>query len=92
MDHWVESIGMIAGVTLPLFNIPLVMKILKRKSSNDFSLAWAIGVWVCIVLMTPQALRSSDLSFRAFGIVNLVCFSAVLFFILKYRSKSPGGS
>ena len=88
MSDWIEKIGMISGIVLPLFNIPLIIKIVKRKSAKDFSLAWAVGVWTCIVLMTPQALRSTDMAFRAYGIVNIIFFSLVLFFILRYRSKS----
>ena len=88
MTDWIQKVGVAAGVVLPLFNIPLVMKIVKRKSSKDFSLSWAIGVWVCIVLMTPQALRSEDIAFRAYGAVNVIFFTLVLFFVLKYRSKS----
>ena len=88
MTDWIQPVGLIAGVALPLFNIPLVVKLIRRKSSKDFSLSWAIGVWVCIVLMTPQALRSQDIAFRAYGAVNVIFFTFVLFFVLKYRSKS----
>ena len=77
-----------AGVTLPLFNIPLILRILKRKSAEDFSISWAVGVWICILLMTPQALRSQDLAFRAYGIVNIIFFSAVVFLVLKYRGRN----
>lgn len=87
MSGIVEKIGIAAGVVLPLFNIPLIMRLVQRKSSEDFSLSWAIGVWVCIVLMTPQALKSSDAAFRAFGIVNILFFSVVAFLVVKYRSK-----
>ena len=87
MKDWVEVIGVIAGVVLPLFNIPLIARLIKRKSSEDLSLVWALGVWVCIVLMTPQGLRSADLAFRAYSVVNIIFFSAVTFFILKYRLK-----
>lgn len=83
----IEKIGMVSAVSLPLFNIPLILHLVKRKSSADFSLSWALGVWSCIVLMTPQALRSSDLTFKLFGVVNVVFFSFVTFFILKYRPK-----
>ncbi|MGH7198420.1 MAG: hypothetical protein ACREH5_06765 [Candidatus Omnitrophota bacterium] len=92
MDSWIEKIGMVAGVVLPLFNIPLIVRLIKRKSSKDFSVLWAVGVWICIILMTPQALRSSDLAFRAFGIVNVIFFSLVTFFILKYRLRPPIGA
>lgn len=87
MNDWIGSIGTVAAVALPLFNVPLILRLVKRKSSEDLSLSWALGVWGCILLMTPQALRSPDLTFKLFGIVNLVFFSAVVFFILKYRRK-----
>lgn len=84
---WVEKVGIVSSVALPLFNIPLIVRLLKRKRSEDFSLIWALGVWVCIILMTPQALRSSDAAFRAYGVVNILFFSVVTFLIVKYRSK-----
>jgi uncharacterized protein with PQ loop repeat len=85
MDAWIEKIGVVSAIALPLFNVPLILRLIQRKSSNDFSLSWALGVWACIVLMTPQALRSSDAAFRAFGIFNLLFFSIVAFLIVKYR-------
>lgn len=85
---WMEKIGFISGVALPLFNIPLILRLLRRKSSADFSLSWALGVWVCILLMTPQAIRSTDLTFKAYGVLNLLFFTLVTFFILKYRPKT----
>ena len=87
MDAWIEKVGMVSAVALPLFNIPLILRLIQRKSSGDFSLSWAVGVWACIVLMTPHALRSSDATFRVFGAVNLVFFSAVTFLVLKYRHR-----
>ena len=78
-------IGMIAGVGMPFFNIPLIIKIWKRRSSKDISLSWALGVWVCIVLMTPSALRSPDIVFRAYGIVNVIFFSGVMLAVLRFR-------
>ena len=87
MKDWVETVGVVGGVVLPLFNIPLIARLIKRKSSEDLSVVWAIGVWVCIVLMTPQGLRSTDLAFRMYSVVNIIFFSVVTFFILKYRLK-----
>ena len=84
---WIEKIGIVASIALPFFNIPLIIKLVQRKSSEDFSLSWAFGVWFSILFMTPQALRSQDTAFRMFGIVNIIFFSAVLFFVLKYRKK-----
>ena len=44
MEKMIETLGVIAGIALPLFNIPLILKIIKRKSSQDISLTWVIGV------------------------------------------------
>ena len=88
LDPWIQKIGFVAAVVMPVFNVPLILNLVKTKSSRDISATWAVGVWTCIILMTPQALRSSDIAFRAYGIVNLFFFSAVTFFVLKYRSKS----
>ncbi len=85
MSAWIGKIGLVAGIALPLFNIPLIVRIVKRKSSEDMSLSWAIGVWVCILLMTPQGLRSSDVAFRTYSYVNIVFFTAVVVCILRYR-------
>lgn len=81
----VKFAGMIAGITMPLFNIPLIYKIWKRKSSSDLSLTWALGVWSTIIIMTPSALLSADPVFRIFGIANAVLFTLVVIFVLKYR-------
>ena len=87
MDSWVQKIGTVSAIALPFFNIPLIVHLWRRKRSDDFSLSWAVGVWVCIVLMTPQALRSSDPTFKAYGIVNILFFSVVAFLIVWYRRR-----
>ena len=85
MDGWIQKIGVVACVVMPFFNIPMILHLMKRKSSKDISLSWILGVWVCTVLMTPQALRSPDIAFRAFGAVNIFFFSILTFLVLKYR-------
>jgi len=82
-----ETIGLIAAVTLPLFNIPLIVKMIRRKSSRDISMTWAAGVWVCIVLMFPSGLMSEDIVWKSFNIVNIILFSGVFFTVLKYRKR-----
>jgi len=81
-----EKIGLIAAVILPFFNIPLITKIIKRKSSKDISLSWALGVWVCILLMAPSGLVSQDIVWRTFNIVNILMFTGVVFVVLRYRN------
>ena len=81
-----EKIGLIAAVVLPFFNIPLIIKIIKRKSSKDISLSWAIGVWVCILLMFPSGLNSPDVVWRTFNIINITMFTAVVAVAVKYRN------
>ena len=80
-------IGMLAGVVLPLFNIPLIMRIIKRKSADDISLIWLFGVWVCILLMTPAAFVSDDITFRLYGYVNILFFTGVVFVTVKYHHR-----
>jgi len=82
----VEKVGLVAAVVLPLFNIPLIIKIIQRKSSKDFSLTWALGVWVCIILMAPSGFTSEDVVWRTFNYVNVVLFSVVVVVTLKYRN------
>jgi len=83
----VMVVGALAGAIMPLFNIPLIMKIRARKSAKDISLAWAWGIWVCIILQTPVALMSSDIAFKAFGVSNIFFFTAVMYNVLKYHKQ-----
>ena len=82
---WVQWLGLIAAVAMPFWNIPLIITIERRKSSKDISVAWALGVFGCILLMLPAALLSPDPTFKAFGIANAVLFGAVVAQILRYR-------
>lgn len=77
--------GMAASVIMPLFNIPLVIKIWERRSSADISIVWTFGIWVSIIVMLPAALMSADIIFRIFGVINFVMFSAVVFSVVKFR-------
>jgi uncharacterized protein with PQ loop repeat len=80
-----KNIALIAAIVLPFWNIPLIVRVIRRKSSRDISLYWALGVWTCFLLMAPEAFRSPDLVWRTFNIVNLVLFSAVVAVVLLYR-------
>ena len=81
----IKTIGLIAAVILPFWNIPLIVRIEKRKSSKDISLFWAFGVWICLVLMFPAALISNDIVFKVFSIVNIILFSLVVIQTLRFR-------
>ena len=87
MKNIFEILGVVCAVILPLFNIPLIVRIVKRKSSEDFSLYWALGVWVCFLLMAPSGFASEDVVFRTFNVTNLVLFSMVVAAVLKYRKR-----
>ena len=43
-----ELLALVASVVMPLWNIPLIVKIFRRKSSNDLSLSWVWGVWAWV--------------------------------------------
>ncbi len=81
----IQTIGLIAAIVMPLWNIPLIVKIIKRKSSVDISLSWVMGVWVCALLMAPSGVTSKDIVWRCFNIVNLILFTGVVLAVLRYR-------
>ena len=85
MRSAIHTIGMIAAIVLPFWNIPLILTIRRRRSSKDLSLAWALGVFACILAMLPSAIGSPDRIFQAFSLVNTVFFSAVVIHVVKYR-------
>lgn len=85
----VEKIGFCAAIVLPFWNIPLIVKIIKRKSSRDISLGWVLGVWGCFLLMAPSGFRSEDVVWRMFNIVNMIFFTAVVAVTLRYRKGQP---
>lgn len=88
MDVLIEKFGLIAATAMPFFNIPLIIRIIKRRSSKDISLSWAFGVWICILLMAPSGFKSEDLVFRTFNIVNVIFFTGVMFVTWKYRKPT----
>ncbi len=85
-----KILGIFGAVVLPLWNIPLMIRIQQRRSSRDLSLSWAWGVWVCLVLMLPSGLASADMVYKAFTVANVVLFSAVLAQVLRFRRTGNG--
>ena len=81
----VEQVGLAASVTLPLWNIPLIITIVRRRSAADISLVWVMGVWACSLLMLPSGLLSKDIVLKAFSVVNIVFFTGVMVVSVKYR-------
>jgi len=84
----IQTLGLVAAIVLPLWNIPFIMRIIQRKSSRDVSLYWALGVWSCLVFMAPSGFVSEDIVWRTFNIVNLFLFSFVVIVVLVYRKQS----
>jgi len=87
----IDKIALVAGIALPLFNIPLIVRIIKRKSSQDISLSWLFGVWICILLMAPSAFQSEDTVWRIFNYNNVAFFTVVVFVTVKYRKSRNDG-
>ena len=81
----IHKLALFAAVLLPFWNIPLIVRIVRRRSSRDISMYWALGVWTCFALMAPEAFVSQDLTWRVFNVVNFIIFSIVVVFILIYR-------
>ncbi len=87
MKAFSEYLGLVASVALPFFNIPLIMRMIQRKSSADLSLVWVVGVFVCIVLVQPAGWYSVDFIFKTYNIINLAFFSVVTGVAIYYRKK-----
>ena len=83
----IETIGLIAGIILPLWNIPLILRIEKRKSSEDISLYWAIGVWICLLFMFPSAIFSKDIVYKIYSFINIFFFTIVMVQTVRYRKR-----
>ena len=81
----VEGVSTVCAVTMPLWNIPLIIKICKRRSSQDLSLVWVIGVWLSIVGMLPSVLSSSDMVYKFFGIMNVTMFTCVTIVAIRFH-------
>ena len=86
--NFIQSLGLFAAVVLPLWNIPLILRMIQRKSSRDISLWWALGVWVCLLLMAPSGFSSADIVWKVFNIMNLILFSFVAVCVVLYRKGS----
>lgn len=80
-----EQVAVVAAAILPLWNLPLIFRMIKRRSSKDVSMAWALGVWICFLLMAPSGFTSEDPVWRVFNIMNMILFTGVVATVLYYR-------
>ncbi len=85
MEDVSRIIGAAAGAAMPLFNIPLMVRIYRRRSADDISLAWLFGVWGCMLLMVPSSLTTPDFVLKIFGICNVVFFAGVVGVVVYFR-------
>lgn len=81
----IEGLGIASAVVMPVFNIPLIVRILRRRSSEDISIVWVVGVWLCILGMLPASLLSTDRVLKAYGVINTVFFTAVVGVVLFFH-------
>jgi len=85
MPNW-DTIAFWAGVVLPLWDIPLILHIIRRKSSADISVVWMWGLWGSSVLMAPSSwLERTNPASIAFNIVNVAALTVLLIVVMKYR-------
>jgi hypothetical protein len=80
-----KTLGLISAIAMPLFDIPLIVRIVRRKSSEDISLVWTFGIWGCALGMLPTSIVSNDSVLSAFAVVNVLLFSAVVVAVLWYH-------
>jgi uncharacterized protein with PQ loop repeat len=87
MEKYLELCAMVASVLMPFFNIPLILRIINRHSSNDLSLLWVLGVYICMLLMLPYGILYGGVVLKAFSITNVIFFSIVVFVTMLFRGK-----
>lgn len=88
----IKDISFIAAVVLPFWNLPLILRVIKRRSSQDISIFWAAGVWICLLLMAPSGFVSQDMLWRVFSMINFISFTFVFGVVLIYRRKNAKSS
>jgi hypothetical protein len=87
MEKIFNILGMVGAIGMPIFNIPFMIRVIRRRSAKDISLGWLFGIWGCIMLMLPSSLVSPDPVLRAFGACNAVMFSCVVVVVMYFRQK-----
>ncbi len=81
----IQTIGVMSGILMPFFNIPLIVRIIRRGSSEDISSVWAVGVWICVIGILPSSLQSPDPVLFSFGVVNTIFFTGVVVCVLYFH-------
>jgi uncharacterized protein with PQ loop repeat len=81
----IQTLGMVSGILMPFFNLPLMLRIIRRRSSQDISLVWVVGVWFCVMGLLPSSLQSPDPILFAFGVVNALLFSGVFLSVVYFH-------
>ncbi len=84
---WKDHLGLWSSIILPFFNIPLMIRLYQRKSSQDLSMTWVLGVFFCLAGMLPDGLESHDFTYKIFAVFNLAFFAGVTFLVLYYRIR-----
>ncbi|MDO8602900.1 MAG: hypothetical protein Q7O04_03510 [Candidatus Omnitrophota bacterium] len=83
----IQKIALIASIMLPLWNIPLIVRIIKRRSSKDLSIPWALGVWFCFLAMFPAGIQSPDVVYKTFTYINFFFFTLVMVFTVLFHKQ-----
>lgn len=63
----------------------MIVRIIRRRSSEDISLVWTVGIWLCIMGMLPDSLVSGDIVLKLLEILSAVFFSGVLVTVLYFH-------
>lgn len=87
LESAAKILGLLGASLMPICNIPLIFRIVKRKSSEDISLGWVFGVETCVLAMLPSSLLSADPVLKLFGVTNSVFFSVVTLVVWMHRKK-----
>lgn len=84
-----KELGYICSMIVPVFHIPLIMKLVRKKSSQEWSLLSVIGFWIATLGIQPWALMTDDRALTILNTLSLMFISVELVLVIKYRRNVP---
>ena len=86
-DAWMSIVGISMGIS----SIPQIVRIVKRKCSDDVSLALWVLVLHGVFWWLVKGIYEHDISLIITHSFCLVVNSILVWLIVKYRTKNVGG-
>ncbi len=84
---FIKDLGTASSMVVPLFHIPLILKLYKKKSSQEWSVISVCGFWISTLGIQPWAMMTSDKALTILNSLSLLFISVEVVLVLRYRMK-----